>query len=296
MSLYRIHIKPRGELGREFTFNYCLKENVLGLGYQTRTDKIVNTWEEFESEARNIHSPKALKNVRTFKDKLKKDDLIWTRSESAEYYLAKVNSEWEYYSNEDAKNADIVNIVRCDIMRVPSISDVPGAVTRAFTFSKSFQSISDKACAIYSQYLWDELNNSQIYKIKSPLGDIFSFLSPEEAEDLVFVYLQTSGWIVVPNSRRANTMRFEYIAKNRKGEVATVQVKTGNSPLDLDNYKELKNVDKIFLFNPRGGFSGESYKNIECISPKFMYQFIEENLTILPANITRWYKIVNKSL
>ena len=298
MSLYRIHIKSAGTLGREFTFNYCLKENVLGLGYQTYSDKKVTTWGEFISEASIHHSPKALKNVRTFKDKVKKDDLIWTRSPSGVRYLAKVNSEWEYYSTEDAKNADIVNIVRCDLYQIPSIDDVPGKIDACFRSPRTFQMVDDYSCLRYSQYLWNKLSGSIFYETThEPLENIFSFLSAEEAENLVFIFLQTQGWIVIPNSRKADTMSFEFFAKNKSsGEVATVQVKTGGDVLDRNNYKDRNDIGRTFLFQTNNYYLGDQSEKVECLSPEFMNQFIEKNLKILPANITRWHEIVSKSL
>ncbi len=272
---------------------------MLGLGYQTKTDKKIFKWEDYETEARvSDYSPRQIKYVSFFRRNVKKDDLIWTRSPIGEYFLAKVNSGWEYFLNEDAKKADIVNIVRCDIKRIPSLSDVPGKVVSCFTVPLTFQSIQNEACLIYSQYLWNELNTSDSYKRSNyPLNNIFSFLSPEEAEDLVFVYLQTEGWIVIPNSRKADTKSFEFIAKNKtNGEVAAVQVKTGGVPLDINNYKDRNDISRTFLFQTNNYYSGDKSEKVECLSPEFMNQFIEKNLKILPANITRWHEIVSKSL
>jgi hypothetical protein len=48
-------------------------------------------------------------------------------------------------------------------------------------------------------------------------------LDDEETEDLVFLNLQSQGWYVLPNSRKGDTMSFEYLAVNpnrRKSFVA----------------------------------------------------------------------------
>lgn len=45
--------------------------------------------------------------------------------------------------------------------------------------------------------------------------------------------LQVQGWVVIPNSRKADTMGFEYVLINRASHAqAVVQVKTGETPLD----------------------------------------------------------------
>ena len=41
-------------------------------------------------------------------------------------------------------------------------------------------------------------------------------LDDEETEDVVFMYLQTKDYYVVPNSRKKDTMTFEYLLIDKK--------------------------------------------------------------------------------
>ena len=69
------------------------------------------------------------------------------------------------------------------------------------------------------------------------------------------MYLQSRGWYVVPNSRKGNTMRFEFmLACSRTGEKALVQVKTGKVPLNIDSYAN--DGCRIFLFQSNEHYEG----------------------------------------
>ena len=131
MSTFRIHIRPRGGLNNpKVSFAYCIDNGVLGVGWPTYLDKAAATWEEYKAEASKHHND--LRQVSYLKNHVKKDDLIWTRSAAGEYHLAKVSAEWEYLTSARALDADIVNVVRCEILKVPNIDAVPGKVVACF--------------------------------------------------------------------------------------------------------------------------------------------------------------------
>jgi len=208
MEVYRIHIRPKGGLANpQISFTYCLKEQVLGMGWQTESQVSGISWEEYEKEAASIYGDGELSRVRYLKHNVKKDDLLWTRDTESNYYLGKVLSGWEYVTNSDAQKADITNIVRCKLVRVPSVDDVPGKVVASFRPSRTIQGIRDNTASDYSIYLWNKITGTTDYAT-SPrkYENVFSFLDSEETEDVVFIYFQTKGWIVVPNSRKADTM------------------------------------------------------------------------------------------
>ena len=83
-------------------------------------------------------------------------------------------------------------------------------------------------------------------------------LDSEETEDVVFLYLQSYGWYVVPNSRKKDTMGFEYLLIHPSSyERAWVQVKTGNSTtLNRDDYSY--HTHKVFLFQSNENYEGTS--------------------------------------
>ena len=294
MNVYRIHIRPKGGLGdAKVSFDYCLKESVLGLGWQTKKQNNDATWEEYELEAAKIYGMRELSRVKYLKDNLKKDDLIWTRDESGSYYLGKVLSEWEYFSDKAAQDADIVNVVRCELKKVLSIDDVPGKIIACFRPPKTIQAIRDETANNYSKYLWNKLNGCEFYEL--PFGrykNIYSFISSEETEDIIFIYLQTKGWLIIPNSRKLDTMSYEFYAIHSKTkERAIIQVKTGHTPIfpkDWENWKE-----KVFLFQASGNYIGSKNENVVCLKPGDTEAFMYANKDILPSNIANWLDIIN---
>ena len=293
MSVYRIHIRPKGGLANaKVSFDYCLRENVLGLGWQINTENKNITWIEYEAEATEVHGYSELSRVKYLKNNLKKDDLIWTRDEVGNYYLCKVSSEWEYLHILAAQDADIVNVVRCELKKVSSIDDVPGKIIACFRPPKTIQSINDATANNYSKFLWNKLNKNQYYDLPDfKYENIYSFLNSEEAEDIIFIYLQTKGWLVIPNSRKIDTMGYEFYAIHSKTkERAVVQVKTGNTPLSPKDWQSWK--EKVFLFQANGHYDGFGNKNIVCLKPRDIEDFMYNNIDILPSNIVNWLDVL----
>jgi len=95
MTVYRIHIRPKGGLANpEVSFAYCLKEGVLGLGWQTEIQNNDASWEEYEAEAIRIYGNDALSRVRYLKNNIKKNDLVWTRDTEGNYYFREPWEPW----------------------------------------------------------------------------------------------------------------------------------------------------------------------------------------------------------
>lgn len=293
MTVFRIHIRPKGGLAKaKISFAYCLKEKVLGVGWQTKTQNNASTWLEYLSEAETIYGNKSLSRVKYFKKNVKEKDLIWTRDSEGNYYLGKVKSGWEYYSNTEAQDADIVNIVRCDLIKISSADDVPGKVVACFRPSRTIQAIRDKTASNYSKYLWNKISSSTSYSLpKESFKNVFSFLGAEETEDVIFIYLQLKGWVVVPHSRKADTMKYEfYLINKTTKEKSIVQVKTGHTklvPKEWENWKE-----KVYLFQANDNYVGIPLnKNVVSIKSKDIESFMYSNKELLPSNIVHWLNI-----
>jgi len=118
-------------------------------------------------------------------------------------------------------------------------------------------------------------------------------LNDEETEDLLFLYLQSKGWYVLPNSRKADTMSFEYLAVNPLTcERALAQVKTGNSQLNLDDYAKIPS--KVFLFQANEIYSGEAATNVVCVSRQELIEFMDASSAWLPKSFTRKIDLLRK--
>jgi hypothetical protein len=112
-------------------------------------------------------------------------------------------------------------------------------------------------------------------------------LDAEATEDVIFIYLQTKGWLVIPNSRKGDTMTFEFYAINKMTKArGLVQVKTGHTPLNRDDYKNRS--ETIFLFQSAGAYNGDEVSGVYCLTPEEIESFMFLNREIMPANIGFW--------
>ncbi|MFB9942768.1 MULTISPECIES: hypothetical protein [Gluconobacter] len=75
------------------TFAYCLKQGILGVGWLVDEIQETADWDTFYKVAVNIH--KDLKTCAYIRERVQKDDLVWTRDTQGNYYLARVLSGWE---------------------------------------------------------------------------------------------------------------------------------------------------------------------------------------------------------
>lgn len=295
MTIFRIHIRPTGtDTSRASAFPYCLKEGVLGLGWQVDAENDSLTWAEYENKCVERFGKKGLRNANYLKENVKINDVIWTRDLNGHYYLGKVLSEWEYLSTRKSKDVDIVNIVRCDLQKVESVDDVPGKVIASFRPARTIQAIRDATTENYTKYLWNKLKKKDVYDINhGDFKNVFSFLSSEETEDVFAIYLQTKGWIIIPNSRKADTMKYEFylIHKETKNR-AVVQVKTGHTSLDSTNWNNWK--EEVFLFQANGVYLGKDAESIIKVEPETIKEFMRENKCLLPNNILHWLDMASR--
>ena len=285
-NLFRIHIRPSG--GTEdmaATFQHCLDNCLLGVGW--RVDGLPNTtdWDTYEQAAEQEYD--SIQQPRYIYNNVEPGDLVWTRDTNAQYYLARVRSGWEYWIPHEAleNDIDIANVFRCDFCAV-DLDEVPGVVVSSFgARGHSIQRIWDSSAAVYSQHRWNLCADDQVYVVDlAGFPDIFEMLDAEETEDVVFLYLQSKGWYVIPNSRQGNTLRFEYmLVDSATGERALTQVKCGDAPLNADDYAD--HGWHIYLFQANELYDGDPAENVTCITREELVTFLQDNVEWLPQSI-----------
>lgn len=285
MNLFRIHIRPHGGTDNmAATFQYCLDNRVLGVGW--RVEGLANTddWEDYEQAAAPVYQ--SIEQPRYICRNVVPGDLVWTRDPKGQYYLARVTMSWRYRTTPEAweMDIDIANVFHCDFCEV-ALDEVPGTVVSHFGLrGRSIQRIHDRGTLVYSQFLWNRFADQQVYEVDvADFPDIFAMLDAEETEDLVFLYLQSQGWYVVPNSRKGNTLRFEFmLTHSETGEKALTQVKTGNVRLNVDCYAN--DSQRIFLFQSNEKYDGQRADNVECISRRELADFLCDRVCLFPES------------
>lgn len=294
MYVFRIHIRPQGgSADMQTIFDHCLRNGILGVGWRTSSDQNTNNWDEYYAEASQDHGN--LQVCKYIKKWVSPGDLVWTRDPSGQYFLARVLSGWEYWTTEESRqqDIDIANIFRCEIKQV-AIDEVPGKIVACFRAPRTIQEVADDKASEYTKHLWNVLSGQQIYEVdRTAYSDIFMMLDDEETEDLVFIYLQSKGWYVIPHSRKGDTMSFEYLCVNpTTGEIAGTQVKTGESIIDRQKYAHFDN--KIFLFQSNERYEGSTTENTEIITRQELLVFLQESASWLPKSFNRKIEIVKQ--
>jgi len=304
MNVYRIHIRPDGRLAA-FSFAYCLEAGVLGMGWQVSAPSGSRlTWDDYRRLAAEGGSKRVPSQVQYLHDYVKPGDLIWTRDPGGCYYLARVlpprppdtqdGSAWEYLDTPRGSEVDVVNVVRCRIFPVRQPDDVPGKVIACFRARRTIQAIADETSVLYSKWLWSQLSGDPFEPESScRFLEIFSLLSDESTEDVIFIFLQCQGWIVVPTSRKRDTMAYEFIVIHRQNfERAVVQVKTGTTSINFDDWRDRR--EKVFLFQSNGLYEGPPASNVTAIQPAEIKAFIQENPGLMPGSVRRWVEIIRE--
>jgi len=225
-------------------------------------------------------------------EEIKLDDLMWTRDENHVYYLARVVRPWSYIGKRENLDADVINTVGVRMIRVGVESHVPGKIIAAFRAGRTLQRVIDPTIAAFSKHVFNQLARSSIYSAKPFRLDIFSLLSADDCEDLVYVYLQTRGYIVFPSRRQRDTQSYEYVLVHRKtGREAIAQVKTGKDVIPIDNASWPQPVDRVYAFSPNEMYKGRRSKKVHLLRRRQMLEFMKGNRSLLPPAIGTWMDI-----
>lgn len=297
MNIWRINLKSAGVNPRKF----CLEKGIVGFGWPVKDENTNLEWKEYYRRGKEKYNGAVKKHkgwkpaVKALKERVKIDDLIWTRDIQGIYYLGKITSDWRYEHSEEFKIADMVNIRSCDWYKVGSIGSVPGKVVNSFIPRRTLQRINSKQIKLFSKYIFNKLSETDYFNLqKLKKTDIYSLVSSDDCEDILSIYLQMElDYILFPSSCKSDTMHYEYELKhNLTGERAVVQVKNGKVDLNVKNYT---NIDaKVFLFTTKGQYIGDETENIRFINPDKMKDYVIDNVNIMPDKVINWLKIMNE--
>ena len=286
MNVFRIKINPSGgDADLSDTFQYCLDNNVLGIGWDVHDElSATRNWTEYEEKAMQRYDN--INPVAYIKNNVAEDDLVWTRGvgdeHAGKHFLARIESGWEYYDPSLVANGQrygVENIFRCASIYEVEADQVPGKVVSSFNGRGNVvQRVSGKHILEYSKYMWNQFQ--KFYPIDKSNMTLFDMLDAEEAEDILFLYLQYKGWRVIPHSRKGSTMKFEFLAKHlTTGELAYTQVKIGDTEINREQYKS----GRWFLWQLNEHYTGTDADNVTCITRNEIKDFIESGEKWLPG-------------
>ena len=165
-TIWRLHIRPMGGLwgadNRErqakLAVDLCRNLSVLGMGWPVKADPDENiSWSDYVDRSKDTEWKKVNDNVRRWKEDVKINDLVWTRTTNGEYLLARVTGEWRYEPDTEFTDADMVNVREIDeFVFVGNESQVPCEVASSFRRGHTLQRVRVNGVDELSRDLWNK--------------------------------------------------------------------------------------------------------------------------------------------
>jgi hypothetical protein len=290
-TVWRINIKTAAEPGTD-PRQFCIDQRCLGVGWRAGNSETLD-WQVYEALARAAYPNDKgwWPALNALRNRMRDNDLCWTRDIQGIYYLGRIDGPWEYIARPENLRADVVNIRHCEWLKVGPIDAVPGKVVSSFRPNRTAQRVDDETVRVFSAYFYNCHTQSAVqYKIPPVSPDIFALLSDEDCEDLVALYMQLAGYVLLASTCKSSTAAYEFVMRHSQtGERAAAQVKTGYHEINMAAYSSFPG--KVYLFSSKGRYTGERGSNIICLSPDDMTAFLHANEHILPERVMVWLAI-----
>lgn len=287
----------------------CFNDNVYCIGWPLTykpSDK-----EQYVSavKLKTLDEQKGFGKAMACMNKIKEGDFIWSRNSlSGKFYLGKVigynNQIYDFYEIDDNQWCLAVH---CQWIEF-DLDDVPGIIVNSFArCTVKHSSTSDSALSTYFECLY----SGQKDNVKLSKQSIYDFLSPEDQEDLLGIYLQKEHkYIIYPSSNKSGTTAYEYmLAKKEDKQLkkAIVQCKMGGADIFLDAFQKYEDCN-IWCVTFKGDVyydksKSEKYHNGELANVKvfkmgnvnrdelIQWAYKEENKFLLPSRIQKYLEI-----
>lgn len=299
-TVWRIHLKTEGRafcssVSKETPdyyklFMFCREKGIIGVGwskYSTRLEKE----EDLRSHTPDTKSFKALNAMR----QMKAGDLIWTRSIKQVYYLCRVVKPWlDTVPDNEKHEYDIANFCEVEWLEIGTEDTVPGKVAAAFRPSAAIQRIHD--VNLITRNLWNKYSGAALYPILATKAEsVWDFLHSSQVEELVLLYLQVNkGLRVYTSTVKHDEARFECIMVDSEGNLVYPQVKSGNTPLKSEEYRDIVERDSsamVYLFASNQQYGVFQHERINCITEGELQEFIQHHMKLLPTITREWLRL-----
>lgn len=278
--------------------DYCFRKGWAGIGWEAKglncdlsdhTQYIAAL--DRSSESKLGYDPESAKGpCIAFATRMQNGDFVWCKTAADTYWLGKITGPWTYKHGGNFAKFDLYQVRKCKWVEVGTGDKVPGPVKNAFAGpGRALARISTEgeAALLGSALLWKSLAKEAInfdlkpFK-KFPLGAI----AHDDLEDVVALYLQIKrGWYVVPSTVKKSTATTEFVLRNRVGNRAYLQVKSGKRKIDVTELTVPKDVDYFFLFYPTIG---------KVQSPNKSTKFVQIDASVLADFVKKYRAIMPK--
>ncbi|MDR3012863.1 MAG: hypothetical protein LBU70_06600 [Chitinispirillales bacterium] len=292
MNIWRINLKPDAKKNVD-SHQFCMENKIVGIGWPVANVLAPVSWKKYLEAAEEQYKGDGHKGwrkaINIMKNRMYKDDLIWTRDSKGIYSLGRIMSDWCYDGSNSYLDADIVNFRECEWYKIGTVDAIPGKIVNSFIPPATVQQVRSSAVMIFSQLIYNEKNKSNFYKVdKLSSKNIFDLLSPDDCEDVLAIYLQEKyNYYLIPSSCKKTTPAYEYTLINAKtNKCAIAQVRSGNESLNIDGYS--KYDTRVYLFATSGNYLGQPKANITTVEPEEIRKFLYEYTHLLPKKMKVW--------
>ncbi|PZS11733.1 MAG: hypothetical protein DLM64_06055 [Solirubrobacterales bacterium] len=114
---------------------------------------------------------------------------------------------------------------------------------------------------------------------------------PVDVEDLVLLWLQQQGWLLIPSSRKHDTPMYEAaLIHPTSGELAVVSVKSGHSSfVPIPELAEAAGEARAYAYSTHDNYTKppDAYGVIKIERDKLI-AFMREHSELLPPRVARW--------
>ena len=291
MTIWRLNINP--EAGDDIDpRKFCIDKRILGVGWQVDKHKPLD-WNAYEELGTKEYYDKGDNGwwpaVNAIGNRMECGDLCWTRDWNGAYYIGMITGDWEYRTTKEYRDADIVNVRKCEWCRAGNVDSAPGKVVNSFGLGRTVQAVYDDTVEHYSKALYNQLSKTNTYDLpEAPDYDLWSLIGTDDCEDILGIYLQeVCGYRLIPSTCKRATVKTEFILKHAKKGTAQVQVKQGiNININRGDFEyDEENPCDWYLFSTIGEYTGECHERKHCMVPEEMRDFALENPLLMPKRI-----------
>ena len=222
---------------------------------------------------------------------LASDDLVWARDGAARYYLGRVGGAWAIDESEEARAADVVYVVPCQLQPVGRDDALPSVVSRSFRYARPLHRIEDREAVRFSQVCWNALSASTSYPVDLSGATLLSVLDTRTLEEVALILLQSRGWTIVGRARdRDQGAHAATLAHRESAARATLLVAADGCAFNPQLLGDSEHGERTFLFSREGSYPAPPGDHVTCLDPAEVETFAHSNPELMPRIVAIWLR------
>lgn len=274
---------------------YCRKAGLVGVGWGlsklrngARLQTVLNSYGQTDGKGGADTIARLANQVQT-------GDLMWTRDGLGQFWLCQITGPWRYDKSPESVRLDLYNVRPARwLQRSFRDFDVPGAVVTSFTgFGQTLRRLGDHpAAARATEMLWArESDANVVIPPMTPEQAMADLFEPVDVEDLVLLYLQQKGWLLIPSSRKHDTPMYEAALRHTDtGQLAVVSVKSGHTnPVPIPELAKAAGEAQPYAYSTHHKYTTDPGEHgVIEIEDDQLIAFTKEHPELLPPRVARW--------